>query len=146
MDNLHAPSRPAPEAIPADEGRVGPERVMLEGKEVPLPTDIPIEHWEAIHGHPYTANYFKVENWDELNGITDIDSLRDKVFLIEEYYQMLRQGRSLKDSREAYSKVMSEIGEMLGIEDEEEPASKISRIANFIIASQKAKHLERKKE
>ena len=107
--------------------------------------DPPLSLHEQVKGVPFGVEYFGLNNYMDLNEVTDIDKVRDKLEIIEDYVNELITTKGLMDITESYESIMKQIEEMLYFEETETSISKINKVYQMIIMSKKAKEVEKRK-
>jgi hypothetical protein len=139
MPEIH--SQPRVEEKP-DEGE---KSVKLNDVEQPSRAVPPFSIYKQINGIPYTAKFFDIKEYGQLNDLLDINNTREKVTIIERYVASLIDNREFEDTVESFNNLMDEVFMTLNIDKNEKRDVKLDKIYNFIKMSQRAKELERGK-
>lgn len=92
---------------------------------------------------PYTAQFFKIENYSELNDYNDIDLVREQVNVVDKYIKDAILSSGLKDSKASYNEIMSKISEILGLSENEIESEKLYKIYSIININKKLNSLFR---
>jgi len=105
----------------------------------------PFSAYEKIKGKPYSAEFFKITEWDMLNDDLDIDKKKDKVKLIESWIKEKIEGSNLEDSLEAYRELMKRYFDELNIGKTEKNSSKLERVYLYLKLAKKQSDLDRRR-
>ena len=124
------------------DGDASPENVT-ERKEVVPPLSI----YEKMRGKPYSAEYFKIDVWDELTDELDIDGLKGKARTVDEWIREKIKREKLEDNVDTYKTVLEQYKDELNIHKTLRNDEKLDRIVKYIALLKKQRKLdERKRE
>lgn len=94
----------------------------------------PLSQYEDIRGTKYSVEYFDIPDIFQGDGpeSPQVTELKESVTLIEEYVLEQIEGRSMKDNKDSYDSIISEILNEIETIDNEIPTSRINRIGYYI--------------
>jgi hypothetical protein len=95
-------------------------------------SDLPFSQYSAFNQVPYSVNFFKVDNYEHLNDITDIDGIRGKIETIENYIMKQIEENNLQDKLTTYNDIIESFMESIGIDKNETDISKLFKISKYI--------------
>ena len=148
MSEIVAVLKDSPEGQARLATQVSEKKVIEPGEKVNdfIPEkskiDPPLSIYEKENGKPYTADYFKIIGWELLEGEYDIDKIRDKVHLIEEWIRDKIKNSNLEDSLESYKNIMERYFNELNIGKTEKNESKLERIYLYLQLLKKQKKID----
>lgn len=89
--------------------------------------------YEAVHGHPLTADYFEIKTfWDSPTA-----NKQDEIKEVDSWVQTKAQERNLQDKRESYQEIVDGILEQIGRSDNEKPEATFERVKTAIQATKR---------
>ena len=93
-----------------------------------------MSQYEDIRGTKYSVEYFDIPDIFQGDGpeSPQVTELKESVTLIEEYVLEQIEGRSMKDNKDSYDSIISEILNEIETIDNEIPTSRINRIGYYI--------------
>ena len=71
--------------------------------------DVPISQYEQLNQEPFLVKHLGIDNWSDLNPLTDINNVQEKVRVIDLYIMRLIQERNLEDSMGSHKQILNEL-------------------------------------
>jgi hypothetical protein len=113
-----------PEVITKSEGKT--DVLNLE----PDKGDRPFIGYEGMYKRPYTADFFNLSYYTELNDKNDVNKIRSKVKGIEDFIKQEIQDKGLEDSTSTYRDFIKRIMGYIGESKKDEKL--LDRVASFL--------------
>jgi hypothetical protein len=109
---------------------------------------VPITEYKTIKGVPYTADYFKLDYWPELekNPKFDVSSIHKNVTKIDNYINSKIVNDGLKNNKFSYENIISNLKNVVGAKETEIPENIIKRISSYLDILGKQEDLDKKRE
>jgi hypothetical protein len=130
------------EPQPTKEPKVIVSDAKTEKQKEPEPQ---LSIYEKIKRRPYTADFFKINEWDSLDGELDVDGIRSMVKDIESFIGKEISKKQLEDTTESYRYLIDKYSKELGILPTETYLSKIKRLSTYFDLIGKQMKLEEKR-
>lgn len=106
------------------------------------PGEPPFSGYSEIYNKPFTADYFKLDYYKELDDKTDVHNIRDKVTKIENYVKAEIKARRMKDTISSYKSIVENFFNLTG--DIEKNVKSLSRLAEYANLAYKKRELDDK--
>jgi hypothetical protein len=127
-------------------------KIELKGEKVndhiTEPSEIvpPLSIYEKEKGLPYSAEYFKVKEWEQLQGdMPDLFKKTEKIRTIESWIADKIEHLSLEDSTKSYKNIIDGYFRELDIKPTEKSDSKLDRVYAWVTLLKEQKKLDDKR-
>ena len=92
----------------------------------------PLSAYDKITGKPYSVEYFKIDEWDNIDeDVPDVFDKKAKVKFVEDWVKERIKKLNLEDSIESYDEIMNQYKQELNISKTEKNESKLDRIYSY---------------
>lgn len=136
-----APKTERKEFVAKADGKVNDQPGVKADPEPPLSI------YEKMRERPYTAEYFKLTDWDALTDELDVLGTKEKARTVEEWVKEKIKREKLEDTTETYNEILDQYKDELGIKKTLKNDEKLDRIVKYIALLKKQRKLdERKRE
>jgi hypothetical protein len=94
--------------------------------------EVPFSHYKAVFYKPYTAKHFQIEEYDDLDDMTDVDGIRKGVEEVEKFVLKKLKENNLEDSTANYEQIIQEMLDRLGVKEGEIAKGKFFKLVKMI--------------
>lgn len=118
---------------------------ILDSKLMPK-ADVtpPFTGYEEINHKPYSADYFKLDFWNELTDELDVNNIKADVKSIEKFITEKIGNERLDDDIFTYQRTIGEIESKLNLKDIDPGDHRLKKVADYIDVLMKQKKLSSK--
>lgn len=131
----------APSAPEASDSATQPPTQNVQAAQDVKTDDPTLNIYEEVKGHPYTADFFHVDNYLE---DPMFDGMSENVRSLDEFVRSEIRERGLKHTTDAYKEVIGQIESEIGAYDNEDTVERFNRFATAIKAIQRLRSVTRK--